>query len=70
MTEIGAPVHYVADRVIEPIAVIEDWNLPPHLACVVKYICRAGRKTSHPETDLRKAQWYLSRYLSHVVRAD
>lgn len=57
---IAAPPHYVAGRTIEPITVIEDWNLPHHLACALKYIARAGRK--HDEVkDLSKAIWYLKR---------
>ena len=56
------PPHYVQGRTIEPITVIETWGLCHHLACVVKYIARAGRKTSHLE-DLKKAEWYLTREL-------
>ena len=43
---IDSPSHYVTGRRIEPICVIEDWKLDHnhYLACVVKYIARAGRK--------------------------
>ena len=54
------PAYYISGRQIEPIEVIEDWALCHHLASVVKYIARAGRKESYYQ-DLRKAEWYLSR---------
>lgn len=62
---IDSPSHYVTGRKIEPIYVIEDWKLDHdhYLACVVKYIARAGRKNPILE-DLKKAEWYLDRSLS------
>lgn len=60
---INHPEHYLLDRFIQPIDVIEDWTLCHHLACVVKYICRAGRK-NHILEDLKKAEWYLVRELT------
>ena len=63
MKIINEPDHYVLDRFIQPINVIEDWSLCHHLACVVKYIARAGRKNPILE-DLRKAEWYLVRELN------
>jgi hypothetical protein len=59
---INSPPHYVEGRSIQPIDVIEDWGLGHHLACVVKYIARVGRKNAITE-DLRKATWYLERAL-------
>lgn len=56
------PAHYIEGRTIEPIRVIEEFGLCHHLACVVKYIARAGRKTS-AINDLLKAEWYLNREL-------
>jgi len=56
------PAHYIEGRTIEPIRVIEEFCLCHHLACVVKYIARAGRKTS-AINDLLKAEWYLNREL-------
>ena len=56
------PAHYIEGRSIEPITVIEEFGLCHHLACVVKYIARAGRKTS-AFNDLPKAEWYLNREL-------
>jgi hypothetical protein len=61
---ITRPAHYVEGRTIEPIVVIEEYGLCHHLSCVVKYISRAGRKTSLIN-DLKKAEWYLDR---EVVR--
>ena len=45
----------------EPIHIIEAYDLPFHLANVVKYICR--RKGLERKSDLEKARWYLDRYL-------
>lgn len=59
-TVINHPDHYVKGRKIQPIHVIEDWRLCHHLACVVKYVARCGRK-ENAHQDLLKAQWYLSR---------
>ena len=57
------PAHYIEGRVFEPITIIEEFGLCHHLACVVKYIARAGRKTSLLN-DLLKSQWYLDREIS------
>ena len=57
---IHQPEHYVKGRNIQPIDVIEDWGLCHHLACVVKYLARCGRKQDAHQ-DLLKARWYLSR---------
>lgn len=59
---ISYPAHYIEGRNIEPITVIEEFDLCHHLACVVKYVARAGRKTSLLN-DLLKASWYLDREL-------
>jgi hypothetical protein len=44
---------------------IEDWQLGFHLGNVVKYIARAQHKGSELE-DLKKAAWYLSRYIKKL----
>lgn len=59
---INSPDHYLLGRSIEPIEVIESWSLCHHLACVVKYIARCGRKENAYQ-DLKKAEWYLERKL-------
>ena len=55
--------YYTEGRRIEPLDVIEDWNLPHHLACVVKYIARFGRKEGEGLEGLQKAQYYLERFI-------
>lgn len=57
------PTHYVTAAGIEVIDVIECYGLGFHLGNAVKYLLRAGRK-GDAETDLRKAAWYLERWLA------
>ncbi len=46
----------------QPIEVIENWELDFHLANVLKYISRAGKKEGESELkDLEKARVYLDR---------
>ena len=59
---VNHPSHYQANG-LEAIDVIEAFELPYHLGNVVKYVLRAGRKNDSPEEDLRKARWYLDRWL-------
>lgn len=66
---IKAPAHYVEGRNIEPISVIEDWNLNHNLACALKYISKAGRKNNEVK-DLKKAIWYLERRIKLLVTAN
>lgn len=51
----------------ETIDVIEAWELPYHLGNVVKYVSRAKRKGKELE-DLKKASWYLSRYIDMLEK--
>lgn len=60
------PSHYSEGRKYEPIKVILDWNLDFCLGNTIKYISRAGRKTSAAMSDkekmledLKKAKFYL-----------
>lgn len=62
--EIDHPDHYVKGREIEPIDVIEDWQLGYHLGSALKYIARAGRKDDLVQ-DLKKAVWYLDRFIDN-----
>lgn len=65
---INHPSHYNFGG-IEVIDAIEAWELGFHLGNVVKYIARAGKKDKETELeDLRKAQWYLERYIQMKVR--
>lgn len=60
---VNHPPHYTFGT-IEVIDVLEDWQLPFHLANAVKYVARAGRKDRDAKLqDLRKAKWYLERYI-------
>lgn len=54
------PQHYGGDVVYEVIKVLRAWGLDSnvYLWNAVKYIARAGKKTSYLE-DLKKARWYL-----------
>lgn len=61
------PQHY-AGLSVEPIDVIEAWNLGFSLGNTVKYIARAGRKTPDALTDLRKSLWYLKRKIANLEK--
>lgn len=63
---INHPPHYKFGP-HEVIDVIESWNLGYHLGNVVKYVARAKRKGRELE-DLKKAQWYLNRYIEEVTK--
>lgn len=65
---INHPAHYTFGS-IEVITAIEDWSLPYHLGNAVKYIARAGRKDpAKTEEDLRKAVWYINRYIGYLEK--
>jgi hypothetical protein len=50
--------------------VIEAWDLDFCLGNAVKYIARQGRKgTDTAGQDLRKAMWYIDRYIQRVEGA-
>lgn len=61
---VNHPPHYTRGK-IEVIDFIEDQQLPYHLGNVIKYIARAGHKGDKLE-DLKKAQWYLTRYIERI----
>ena len=63
---INHPSHYTRGK-IEVIDFIEDQQLPYHLGNVIKYIARAGHKGDKLE-DLKKARWYLDRYINWVMQ--
>ena len=62
---VNHPSHYTRGQ-IEVIDFIEDQQLPYHLGNVVKYVARAGYKGDKLE-DLKKARWYLDRYINEVM---
>lgn len=65
---INHPSHYTRGKT-EVIDFIEDQQLPYHLGNVIKYIARAGYKGDKLE-DLKKARWYLDRYIKGVMQHD
>jgi len=61
---VNHPSHYGGQgNIYEAIKVIEAWDLDFHLGNVVKYISRAGKKHNRPLEDIKKAKWYLDRWL-------
>ena len=67
---INHPSHYT-DGSIEVIDYIEDKGFGYHLGNAIKYISRAGKKDASKETeDLRKAVWYIERYIELKERED
>lgn len=63
---VNHPSHYNKGK-IEVIDFIEDQGLSFHLGNVIKYVTRAGAKGDKLE-DLKKAQWYLDRYINEVMK--
>ena len=72
MTEkVNHPDHYGGEgNPYEAIKVIEAWDLNFHLGNVVKYISRAGKKSKNSVEDLKKAEWYLSRYVQFIQKTN
>jgi hypothetical protein len=65
---VNHPEHYTSGGV-ETIDFIEAKALPYHLGNVVKYVSRAGKKTGADTVeDLKKARWYLDRYIALIER--
>ena len=67
--EINAPAHYTFGG-IETIDYIEAKGFSYHIGTVVKYLSRAGLKTYEKSNsfeaelkDLKKARWFLERYI-------
>ncbi len=58
------PSYYSTGYPVEVIEIAERLNFL--LGNVVKYVLRAGQKTKDPLTDLKKAQWYLSREIENL----
>lgn len=65
---VNHPPHYNTGK-IEVIDAIEDWELNFSRGNAVKYIARAGRKSSDTEVqDLEKALWYIQRELDRIKK--
>ena len=63
MNNIDHPKHY--NKGIEPIDIIESWDLNFSLGNAIKYILRAPYKNNELE-DLEKAKWYLEREIKRL----
>lgn len=61
--QVNHPSHY--NQGIEPIEVIESWDLNFNLGNVIKYTLRAPYKENMVQ-DLEKAKWYLERELQRL----
>lgn len=61
---VNRPAHYCQGE-IQPIVVIDDWNLGFCEGNAVKYIARAKYKGSELE-DLKKAAWYLQHRIEQL----
>lgn len=64
---INHPVHYTSHPSgIECIQVTEHYNFC--LGNAIKYIWRAGLKSTSPVEDLRKARWYIDREIQRLIK--
>lgn len=63
MSNVNHPKHY--NQGIEPIDIIESWDLNFSLGNAIKYILRAPYKNNELE-DLEKAKWYLEREIKRL----
>lgn len=68
MEEPTNPSHYRRHR-LQPIDVIEDWELNYRLGSALKYIGRYRYK-DNPIVDLEKAVWYLEREIEHLKASE
>lgn len=68
MDNVNKPQHYNRSK-LQPIEVIEDWELDFRLANVIKYIYRYRYK-GKPLEDLSKARFYLERYINELERKE
>lgn len=67
---VNHPSHYTSGN-IEVIDFIEDQKLNMHLGNAVKYISRAGKKDKAKTVeDLKKAVWYIERYIGLLQKAE
>ena len=61
--QVDHPSHY--RQGIEPIEVIESWDLNFSLGNAIKYILRSPYKGKQIE-DLEKARWYIDREINRL----
>ena len=62
---VNHPSHY--NQGIEPIDIIESWNLNFSLGNAIKYILRSPYKGKQIE-DLEKARWYIDREIERLKK--
>ena len=60
---VSHPSHY--NQGIEPIDIIESWDLNFSLGNAIKYILRSPYKCNRIE-DLEKARWYIDREINRL----
>ena len=65
--QVNHPSHYGYG--IEPIEVIESWDLNFNLGNVIKYTLRAPYKENMIQ-DLEKAKWYLEREIIRLKKEE
>lgn len=66
---VNHPSHYTDG--IETIDYIESKHFPYHIGNAVKYLSRAGKKNpAETITDLRKAVWYINRYIELLEKEE
>ena len=65
--QVNHPSHY--QQGIEPIEVIESWDLNFNLGNVIKYTLRAPYKENMIQ-DLEKAKWYLEREIIRLKKEE
>jgi len=65
---VNHPAHYKTAKGLEAITVIEAFFATNyHLGTVFKYLARHGKKDETKTIeDLKKAQWYLNRYIEYL----
>ena len=63
--QVNHPSHY--NQGIEPIEVIESWELNFSLGNAIKYILRSPYKGKQIE-DLEKARWYIDREIERLKK--
>ena len=61
--QVNHPSHY--NQGIEPIDIIESWDLNFSLGNAIKYILRSPYKGKQIE-DLEKARWYIDREINRL----
>ena len=63
--QVNHPSHY--NQGIEPIDIIESWDLNFSLGNAIKYILRSPYKGKQIE-DLEKARWYIDREIERLKK--